>query len=414
MSAYTLRTATTAIAMAAALFGHIATAEAQLGSVLRRAAGKLPRPVAQPAQPVAERPQAGAKPPQAAAKQVRVKMFLVVKGAYQAPAKGEGLVVKDLADNSYSVEYVIPAETGGGAGLQKTNPLDPASRKEMTDYQSKVRMRDARMYGNSANVPTPSAGGAQSGRNPAPSGRGSMPPGMNPMAMDPAVMAKLMACGKDKACQDRLMTEMMSQQMAASGMDPKVAAELQAISNMCINEKHQPMGSKGYEKCLDEEGRKRSTVKSNVVDEPEIPELPDRYLLFQVAELDCQLKGHARVSESTTRSYATLDGSWREETTTSKGEGDADPKGQQCLNERAAFDTKTNTFWLTGQLRPSIPITTVKSGGIVGEPRTETDTIPSDISDWMSSLLEGAPASGSKTETFGHRTATFTWSLVRE
>jgi hypothetical protein len=399
MSASTRKTGAIVIAMSAALLSRVATAEAQLGSILKRSAAKPPETVAQPSQ--------------AAAKQVRVKMSLVVKGAYQAPTKGEGLVVKDVADNSYSVEYVIPAETDGAAGLQKTNPLDPASRKEMTDYESKVRMRDARINTSTANVRPPSAGAGQPGKNPAPSGRGSMPPGMNPMAMDPAIMAKVMACGKDKACQDRLMTEMMSQQMAASGVDPKVSAELQAISNMCINDKHQPMGSKGYEKCLDEEGRKRSAVKSPVVDEPEIPELPDRYLLFRVAELDCKFKGHARVNESTTRSWAVVGAGtgWSEQTSTSKGEGDADPKAQSCAGERAAFDTKTNTFWLTGQLRPSIAVTTVTSG----EPRTETrNTIPSDISDWMSSLLEGAPASGSKTETFGHRTATFTWSLATE
>lgn len=330
-------------------------------------------------------------------------MTLVVKGTYHAPAKGDGLVVKDFADNSYSVEYVIPAETGEATGLQKTNPLDAASTRAMADYESQVKMRDARMYGNSADAPTPSRPRVQARTR-----------GMNPMAMDPAVMAKVMACGHDKACQDRLVTGMMSQQMA-EGVNPTVSADLQAISNMCMNDKRQPMGSEGYEKCLDEEGRKRSPVKSRVVAEPEVPELPDRYLLFRVADLDRKFKGHTRIKESTTRSHGTGLGGWIEETRTRVGEGDADPKGlQPCANEQAAFDTKTNTFWMTGLRPAAIPLTTSGSNR-----ETETHTkgmleLPSEIADWISSVLEGVPASGSKTETFGRLTATFTWSLAMQ
>ena len=173
------------------------------------------------------------------------------------------------------------------------------------------------------------------------------------------------------------------------------------------------MGSKGYEKCLDEEGRKRSAVKSRATDESQVPELLDRYLLFRV-ESDCAFKGHTRVNESTTRSTADI-GGWREQAVTSKGEGDADPKGvQPCANEQAAFDTKTNTFWLRGLRPAAIPIT---SSGSDLETRTHTDVtleLPSEIADWIGSIVEGAPASGSKTETFGHRTATFTWSLTWE
>ncbi|MFN8062435.1 MAG: hypothetical protein U0Q12_25005 [Vicinamibacterales bacterium] len=384
----TLKTSAIVVAMSAATFGRVAPADAQPGRPAGGAAATSSRP-ATPSSP-------------AAAKLLRVKMSLVVKGAYRTAAKADGLVVEDFADNSYSVEYVIPAETGEAAGLQKTNPLDPASSKEMADYQSKVRMRDARAYGSSADTPSPGAGRGQAANR-----------GMTPMAMDPAVMAKVMACGKDKACQDRLVTEMMSQQMAASGVSPSVSAELQAASDACIHDKHQPMGSKGYEKCLDEEGRKRSAVKSRATDESQVPELLDRYLLFRV-ESDCAFKGHTRVNESTTRSTADI-GGWREQAVTSKGEGDADPKGvQPCANEQAAFDTKTNTFWLRGLRPAAIPIT---SSGSDLETRTHTDVtleLPSEIADWIGSIVEGAPASGSKTETFGHRTATFTWSLTWE
>jgi hypothetical protein len=85
-------------------------------------------------------PADGATPP-AAGKQLRVKSSLEIKGSYQntGPVK-HGTFLRGLIDNSYTVEYVVPAETIL-TGLQKTNPMDPASQKERDEYNAKVKAR---------------------------------------------------------------------------------------------------------------------------------------------------------------------------------------------------------------------------------------------------------------------------------
>lgn len=344
----------------------------------------------------------------AAGKQLRVKISLEVKGSYQnTGAVKHGTLVRASIDNSYSVEYVVPAETVL-TGLQKTNPLDPASQKEMEEYNAKVKAREDRIYHSADNLRKPSAaGGAQ--------------PGGNPIAMpSPEMMAKIKACGTDQACKQQIAMEMMSQQMPKmpSGPNVRVQADIQAISDMCA--KKGKIGTKAHEDCMNAEGRKRSTVPPSAADdEPEVAELPDRYFLYRVGVesivdgvIDCKFKGHTKINESTTSAVADV-GGMGEVTLISKGEGDANPKAfQPCANEQAVFDTKTNTFWVwRAGLQPAVVALT----GNNGETMTPNSIdLPSDIGAWVSASLHGAPASGTKTQKFDYRTAKLTWSIVKE
>jgi hypothetical protein len=342
-----------------------------------------------------------------AGKQIRAKLSLHVTGTYQHtgpktfPQGAPYLTIKAALDNSYTTEYVVAAETTL-TGLQKTNPLDPASQQEMDDYNAKVRARNDRIYHSADNL-RGKGPGAPGGARPA-----------NPMAMmNPAMMQKIMACGQDQACKQKIAMEMMAQQQAqASGPGAQVQADIQAISNMCINEKHQKMGSKGYEDCMNAEGNKRSTVKRSAADdEPEVPELPDRYFLYRNGVADCQFRAHAKINESGT--YGSISdgeggGQYGEGSGTTKGEGNSDPKAfQPCANAQAVFDTKTNLFWGGGLHRPDVELQSTGSSHGSQESTREIDK-------WIASTLQGVPASGSKTQKFGYQTATLTWSFVRE
>jgi len=356
-----------------------------------------------------------------AGKQIRVKMSLHVTGTYQhtgpkvIPQLSTYLTVKSALDNSYTTEYVVAPETIL-TGLQKSNPLDPASQKEMDDYNARVKAQADRVY-HSADDLRGKGSGAPAGLKPA----------MNPMAMmNPEMMQKIMACGSDQACKQRIVMEMMSQQqMPSSGPGAQVQADVQAISNMCINEKHQKMGSKGYEDCMNEEGEKRSTVKRSAADnEAEIPELPDRYLLYSNAPRendqfkDCQFKAHAKVNESATLggiSDGEGGGEYGEGSFTNKGESDNKQSAElaqsnltRCALAQAVFDPKTNLFWTNLSLQRADAMV-VSTRGLPY--RVER---PESIDEWIAATLLGAPASGSKTQKFGFQAATFTWSFVRE
>jgi len=237
---------------------------------------------------------------------------------------------------------------------------------------------------------------------------------MNPMArMNPEMMQKIMACGQDKACKQKIAMEMMAQQQqAVAGPGGKMMGDVQAISNICVNEKHQKMGTKGYEDCMNAEGEKRSTVKRSAADnEPEVPELPDRYFLYRNGGVSCQVKVHAKINESAT--VGGVDGGeggagYGEGIGTNKGEADNDPRAAYLLcPAKAAFDTKTNLFW-GGKLH-RVEFEPTKTGIPLDsmEARREID-------EWIASALQGAPANGTKTQKFGYQTATVTWSFVRE
>jgi hypothetical protein len=321
--------------------------------------------------------------PSEGAKQIRVKMSLEVNGSYQhagpkvlAPGTMY-LPVKLFLDNSYSMEYVVPAETIL-TGAQKTNPLDPASQKEMDEYNSKVKARNDMIYHSADNLRKPNMGGS------------ARPGGMNPGMMDMGRMQdmqkKIMACGNDQACKQRMAMEMMSQQkpQMPPGSNAQVQADIQAISDMCINEKHQPLGTKGYEDCLNAEGRSARQCR------PVPPTMNRRFRSSRIAI------------------YGEGGGQYGEGSGTNKGEGDSDPKAfQPCANAQAVFDPKTNTFWVGGLRRVEIPV--VIQNAAYG--RVER---PDGIDEWIASILQGAPASGSKTQKFWFQTAKFTWSFVRE
>jgi hypothetical protein len=170
---------------------------------------------------------------------------------------------------------------------------------------------------------------------------------------------------------------------------------------------------------MNAEGRKRSVVPASAADdEPEVAELPDRYFLYRVGLesvggadriADCKFKGHTKINERVTSAVADV-GGMVELTSASKGEGDADPKAlQPCANEQAVWDTKTNTFWLYGLHPAGIPLSTAD-----GQASPDKVSIPSEIDQWVSSSLHGAPASGTKTQKFDYKTAKLSWSIAIE
>jgi hypothetical protein len=353
--------------------------------------------------------QAGANPLPTAGKQIRVQLSLHVTGTYQhtgpkiIPKGAQSLLVKHSLDNSYTTEYVVAADDAF-TGLQKLNSLDPASQREMDDYSAKVKAQADRIYHSADNL-----------RGKGPGAPAGLRAAMNPMAMmaNPGFMQKIMACGKDQACQQKAAMEMMTQQQqTVAGSGGKMLGDVQAISNMCINEKHQKMGTKSYEDCMNAEGEKRSTVKRTAADnEPEVAELPDRYFLYRNGGNDCQVKVHAKINETAT--IGRVDGGeggadYAEGVGTNKGEADNDPlAGVYLCQAKAAFDTKTNLFWGGKLHRVDVQPT---GTGIPINPMEARH----EIDEWVASTLQGVPANGTKTQTFGYQTATLTWSFVRE
>jgi hypothetical protein len=360
-----------------------------------------------------------------AGKQLRFKLSLVVTGNYQhtgpktIPQGAMYLTVKQAIDNSYSTEYVVVSDQIL-TGLQKVNRLDPTSQQEMADYNTKVKEQADRVYHSADDLRKKGPGAARSGM-----------PAMNPMAMmnNPQMMQKIMACGQDQACKQKIAMEMMAQQQAqSSGPGAQVQADIQAISDACIK-KGNKMGSKGYEQCMDAEGEKRSTVKRSAADnEAEVPELPDRYLLYSnlTAEkhgdrfMDCQYKAHAKVNESGT--YGVISdgeggGQYGEGSGTTKGEGGFKQKPEMvqfnmtpCTQAEAVFDTKNNLFWggFISMAEPELVQTGAQGGQVFG------CRVDRNIEGWVKTAMQGVPASGTKTQKFGYQTATLTWSIVKE
>jgi hypothetical protein len=366
--------------------------------------------------------------PPSAGKQLRFKLSLVVTGNYQhtgpktIPQGAMHLTVKQAIDNGYSTEYVVVSDQIL-TGLQKVNRLDPASQQEMADYNTKVKEQADRVYHSADHLRKPGMGGSAR--------PGGMVPGMMDMGRMQEMQQKIMACGNDQACKQRIAMEMMSQQrspMPSSGSGAQVQADIQAISDACIN-KGNKMGSKGYEQCMDAEGEKRSTVKRSAADnEAEVPELPDRYLLYSnlTAEkhgdrfMDCQYKAHAKVNESGT--YGSISdgeggGQYGEASGTTKGEGDFKQKPEMvqfnmtpCTQAEAVFDTKNNLFWggFISMGEPEFVQTGAQGGQVFGS------RVDRNIEGWVKTAMQGVPASGTKTQKFGYQTATLTWSITRE
>jgi hypothetical protein len=353
----------------------------------------------------------------AVAKQLRLKISLEVRGAWGPVTDSRtGDTLKSSIDDSYNTEELLPAEAD--MGPQKTNPLDPASAKEIQDYQARAQAHADKVYHSADDL---------RGRSATSNAR----PSVNPATMDPAamqaMMAKVKACGNDQTCKQQVAMEMMAQQMP-SGPNAQVSSQIQAISNMCINEKRQPVGTKGYQDCIEAEGRKRSTRPPSADDdEPEVAELEDRYLYYRGVE-GCTFKGHTQINTSSTTAIPDV-GGMRIQGASFKGEGDDDPKAYPkgyvpCLNNQAIFDLKTNTFWMQGFPIAAIAVTAVqysngkesgRSTEQVREVRVLTGGADQELGEWIRSSLLGVPASGSKTQKFGDKlTAKLSWSFVRE
>lgn len=399
MTASTLKGTTITLMIGAALASRATAAEAQLGSVLRRV---IPKP--QAAVPPA--PHTDAQPPSATGQVVKVKVSLHVTGGYQHsgprtfPNGSSMLAIKRTVDNSYTMEYVVAAETlPPFAGLQQTNPLDPASQKGVDDYNAKVRAREDRIY-HSADDLRGNGPGAPAGMR-----RGATPAAM----MDPALVQKITACGQDQACKQRVAMEMMAQQQAqVAGPGAAVMADMQAISNTCIS-KGNAMGSKGYEACMNAEGEKRSTTTRSTADnEPEIAELPDRYLLYRGG---CQqAKAHVKINESGVVGVVDT-GGYFEGNGTTVGEGEIDAKDMKECPGQVVFDTRTNVFWGGALALLNLEGRATQTGN---REATGGGAISPEITEWVASSMRGAPASGTKTQQFGYQTATVTWSFVKE
>jgi len=228
---------------------------------------------------------------QSASKQVRVKMSLNVKGTYhhtgpkEIPEGASELPIKLSVDNYYSLEYVVLANTEM-PHPQQVNPLDPASQKEMDEHWAKVGAREDRIYHSADHLRRAAMGERDS------------PDGINPGMMDmgrlKAMQQKVMACGNDQSCAQRVAMEMIAEQQAAAkstGPGAQVHANLREISEICINEQHQPLGTQGHEECMEAEGRKRLMVPTGSDDEEsEVPELPDRYWMYWNLGMDCQIQ----------------------------------------------------------------------------------------------------------------------------
>ena len=373
-------------------------------------------------------PVLGLAEPSSPGKQLRFKVSLTVTGNYQhsgpktIPQGSTSLTVKQSLDNSYSTEYVVVPNLIL-TGLQKTNPQDPASQQEMADYNAKVAARNDRIYHSADNLRKPGMGGSAR--------PGGMMPGMMDMGRMQEMQQKIMACGTDHSCKQRMAMEMMSQQrspMPSPGPGAQVQSDIQAISDACIKKGNQ-MGSKGYQDCLEAEGEKRSTVKRSAADnEAEVPELPDRYLLYSnlTAERksekfpDCQYKAHAKINESGTYGGITDGeggGQYVEASGTLKGEGDFKQKPElvqfnmtPCTQVEAVFDTKKNLFW-GGFISMEAP--ELAQTGSIGS-RFGSTAVDRNIEGWVKTALQGVPTSGTKTEKFGYQTATLTWSITRE
>jgi len=131
-----------------------------------------------------------------------------------------------------------------------------------------------------------------------------------------------------------------------------------------------------------------------------------------------KFKSHAKLNELYTYGYLSDGeggGEYRENTDVDEREGGSEPNAAQpCVNVRAVFDSKTNLYWT------ELPLTAVAFPVTVRHERySKAGTYgrveyADQINKWIDSILQGAPASGTKKEKFGFQTATFTWSFERE
>jgi hypothetical protein len=362
---------------------------------------------------------------------MRVRVALELHGGYDFSGRG-GQSAKGTYNDSYWSEITL--KTDGVMG--QVNAMDPESIKAQTAANQQLQEQAARVKGRSG-----MSGGAAGG---------VLGPGNMDMSKMMAMQEKVKACGNDQACKQRIAMEMMNEQNANASGSPQmqqVQAQMQAISNMCINEKHQPMGSKGYQDCMDTEGRKRATRTDNAVSAEEL--LPDRYLsylgLSDDRKFQCKPTGHTKINRTAQGVRAEGGGAGDAGlipySYTEVGEGDGPASNPLCASGLGlTYDTKTNTIWA------SLPLffpaaanvkSTAKGGNntsgvreAIGDYNFVADVNGqhfNSVYEWIQKTLAGHVAmSGEKTQVFVHGgfsdmttgsgklTATLKWTIVRD
>ncbi len=369
----------------------------------------------------------------------RLKISLELHGTSDWTGTG-GEWKKSKVDDSYSTEIVLKQ------GLpQNTNQWDPESAKRQQERVARAQQRAVELREQAARAAANRPGGSS---RPA-SGAAGMD-----MAQMLAMRDKIAACGTDNACKQKIAMQMMQ----AGAPTPGVGADMQAITNMCTNEKHQAIGTKGFQECIETAGKQLEAARmppgspaaaaapggklvEAIEDDPE----PDRYVPYwsHVDEFSCTFKGHTKVLRTYEGAEADVQGLLKlsgGET----GEGSADPK-QICNHSVVMLDTKTNKLWTAEFKIVDVPVTSTQKGGLMNgntstsmEGGYNTEGYQATIDgqhynsamEWVFKTLGGAPLSGERTQEFtngtrvsgisaggkgtGKLTAKLTWSFTKE
>ncbi|MDP9196562.1 MAG: hypothetical protein M3O22_07350 [Pseudomonadota bacterium] len=178
---------------------------------------------------------------------------------------------------------------------------------------------------------------------------------MPDMAKMQEMQKKVQVCSGDKNCLQKAAMDMAMQNMSKRGpQGAQVAADFQAMSADCTNIHGHAFGSKGYEKCMDDLARKRSTGPVTA-DAPEPEEPEDR---FQYYRTRCTTTGHSRIDRSGTGKTQDIGGG-REGHDYTRGESDLDPKapGLICAGD-TVVDVKAGKIYTLNINFPSIPVET--------------------------------------------------------
>jgi len=374
----------------------------------------------------------------------RLKISLELHGTSDWTGTG-GEWKKSKVDDTYSTEIVLKQ------GLpQNTNQWDPESAKQQQERAARAQQRAGELREQAARAAANRPGGSNR-----PSG------GVANMDMSQmmAMRDKIAACGTDNACKQKIAMQMM--QGGNSGAPtPGVNADVQAITNMCTNEKHQAPGTKGFQECIETAGKQLEAARmppggptsgaagasggklvEAIEDDPE----PDRYLPYwsHMDEFSCTFKGHTKIQRSYEGAEADVAGLLKL-SGAETGEGNADPK-QICNHSVVMLDTKTNKLWTAEFKIVGVPVTSTQKGGLMNgntstsvEGAYNTEGYEATVDgqhygsamEWVFKTLAGAPLSGERTQQFtnttrvsgisaggkgtGKLTAKLTWSFTKE
>ena len=369
----------------------------------------------------------------------RLKISLELHGTSDWTGTG-GEWKKSRVDDTYSTEIVLKQ------GLpQNTNPWDPESATRQQQRIASAQQRAVELKEQAARAAANRPGG-------------SSRPASGAAGMDAAQMMamrdKIAACGADNTCKQKIAMQMMQ----TGAPTPGVNADMQAITNMCTNDKHQAPGTKGFQECIETAGKQLEASRmppgssaaagapggklvEAIEDDPE----PDRYVPYwsHVDEFSCTFKGHTKVLRSYEGAEADVQGLVKV-SGGETGEGNGDPK-QICNYAVVMLDTKTNKLWTPEFRIVGVPVTSTQKGGPTnGQTATEVHgafnatgyeaTIAGQHyespMDWVFKTLSGGPLSGQSSQVFtngtsvsgisaggkgtGTVTAKLSWSFTKE